>query len=145
MATARARRGTWVLVLLLAVAVGTLAFHPAPADHEPWAEVRGALPRFRVQGRVGGLYPGALKTMRVKVRNPYAFPIRIRRLRASVGAARPGCTAANLQVRRARANVVVRPRRTVRVRLRVRMRPSAPEACQGARFPLRFRATAVRA
>lgn len=100
---------------------------------------------FRVTGSVGGLYPGAVRTMRVRLRNPHPFALRLRRLRISVVDPAPGCRAGTIRIGRVRRGLVMAARRTTKVRLRVTMRPSAPNACIGARYPLRFSGSAVRA
>lgn len=100
---------------------------------------------FRVKGSVGGLFPGAVRTMRVRLRNPHPFALRLRRLRISIVDPSPGCRAGTIRIARVRRGLVMASRRTTKVRVRVRMRPTASDACIGARYPLRFSGSAVRA
>jgi hypothetical protein len=94
----------------------------------------------KARGHVGGLYPGADRRMRVTVRNRDSRPARLRRFRTRVSNANPVCTDAYLRVRRLkRPQRRIGPQRSILIRVRVRVRPSAPDACQNARWPLRFR------
>lgn len=97
------------------------------------------------RGHATGLYPGARLRMRVRIRNPYDHAVRITSLKTRVGRGAPGCRGSWVRVRKLRREAVIPALASRRVRLRVRMRRGAPDACQGARFPLRFRMTAVRA
>jgi hypothetical protein len=95
---------------------------------------------FGIKGRVRGLYPGARKRLRARLNNPNNFAIRVRSLRVEVlSSNHAGC------VRRA-----IRPKRSITLSVRVppkgrflvfypvRMRRTAPEACSGATWRLRF-------
>jgi len=94
----------------------------------------------KARGDVVGLYPGADRRMRVSVRNRDSRPARLRRFRTRVGNANPVCTDGYLRVRQLkRPQRRIGPHRSILIRVRVRVRPSAPDACQGARWPLRFR------
>jgi hypothetical protein len=128
-----------ILVLGAAAAAAELARAPA---QEP-ASASSAV--FRVSGRVVGLYPGRAKTMKVRIRNPHPFAIRIKKLRIRVSEGGPGCRAGTIRIGKARVTRPVPARRRLRVRVPVKMRPAAPDACMGARYPLRFAGTAVRA
>lgn len=102
--------------------------------------------RVAVGGHVVGLYPGAARKMRTTVRNGYDHPVRLRSIKVKVGPGASGCAARNLRVGQIRHGRRVVPRRhSATVGLRVRMSGSAPDACQGARFPLRFRARVTEA
>ena len=93
-------------------------------------------------GSVGGLYPGHRVKLRVKYRNPHSFPIVIDsvkvRARGTVG-----CPARHLM--RPRAPHPRLPSHSlVASKIKVGMRRSAPDACQGVRFSVRVRVTAVK-
>ena len=94
----------------------------------------------KARGHVAGLYPSADRRMRVTVRNRDSRPARLRRFRTRVGNANPDCTDGYLRVRRLkRPQRRIGPQRSILIRVRVRVRPSAPDACQNARWPLHFR------
>jgi hypothetical protein len=100
---------------------------------------------FTVKGHSRGFYPGRKRPMRVTVTNPELFPIVVTRVTASVKSVASGCPVNSVKIKpwRGRARVSARGHR--RMKLVVRMLPRTPDACQGARFRLRFGGTAVRA
>jgi hypothetical protein len=99
--------------------------------------------RFRVSGSVAGLYPGARRFMNVKIQNPYRRSMRVVSVSAQVGRGKRFCTGANVHVRPFRVGVLIPRRRSRIVRLLVAMPRTAAPECDGARFPLVFRARAV--
>jgi len=99
---------------------------------------------FTVKGHSKGFYPGRKRPMRVTVRNPNPFPIVVTRVTASVKSVTSGCPIGSVKVKRWRGRARVSARGHRRVKLVVRMLPRTPDACQGARFRLRFGGTAVR-
>jgi hypothetical protein len=100
---------------------------------------------LRVSGGVRGLYPGARLRLRLKVRNTRGFPIRVVSLKVRVGNASRGCRRRQLRIGRFHRALVVPAHRSRRAALPVTMLRSAPDACKGAVFPLRFRALGRRA
>jgi hypothetical protein len=98
-----------------------------------------------VRGHVRNMYPGRVVMLRARIDNPYGFAIVVRLVRAKVLNATTTCTAWNLRIRTWRSRVTVPPHRHRIVLLRATMRTAAPTACQGARFPIVFAGTAVRA
>ncbi|MGZ5289330.1 MAG: hypothetical protein ACXWZU_08905 [Actinomycetota bacterium] len=100
---------------------------------------------FTVKGHSKGFYPGRKRPMRVTVANPNPFPIVVTRVTASVRSVASGCPMKSVKIKpwHGRARVATRGHR--RMKLVVRMLPRTPDACQGARFRLRFGGTAVRA
>jgi hypothetical protein len=117
--------------------VGLLAAVPASGGAAPSAV------RFRVEGSIEGLFPGARRFMKLKVRNPFPRTMQLVSLSADVRRARRLCTASNLDVRPFRGRFAIPPRRTRVIRLLVELQPTAAEECKRARFPLRFRAKAI--
>jgi hypothetical protein len=99
---------------------------------------RRASARFALRGAVQGLYPGDRARMPVVVRNRTRRTLELGRVSARIADAVPGCPARYLIVRRFRGERIVPARGSVRVFLKVRLRRSAPDACQAARFPLTF-------
>jgi hypothetical protein len=100
---------------------------------------------LKITGGVRGLYPGARARLRLRVRNLRGYPIRLVALKVRVGNASKGCRRRQLRISRLRGKPVVRAHRTRRIVLRVTMLRSAPDACKGAVFRLRFRARGRRA
>jgi hypothetical protein len=99
---------------------------------------------LKVSGHVGGLYPGAIKPFRVRVKSDYPFPIRVRSLRAVIFDAALGCSRSELSVTSFSGRLTLAPHGSRRLNLLASMSPSAMNACQGAVFPLRFKARASR-
>jgi hypothetical protein len=140
MMTLRASRLAIALVLLS----GTFGYAALSADQG--ANDRGALaagkskPRLKAKGTVADLYPGATKPMKVRIRNNYREPVRLTSLKTKVLDASPTCLRENLTVtRNSKSKGVVRPRKRRKIKVLVTMLPTAPDACQGAQFPLKFR------
>jgi len=99
---------------------------------------------FTLRGHVGGLYPGARTRLLLAVHNPGRRPLRVRSITTRVRDAKPGCSGVNLQVDPYRGRLRVGAGRWRNVSVSVRMLPTTPLACQGARFPLAFRGRATR-
>ena len=114
-----------------------------PVDGATGADARPG--SFRVRGHVTGLYPGARKRMRVTIRNPFLYAIEVTSLTAEADDPVAGCSGSLIRVRPYNGAVWVDARRLAVVHVRIRLLPAAPDACQGARFPLAFSARAVRA
>ena len=93
-------------------------------------------------GSVGGLYPGHRVKLRVRYRNPYSFPIRIYKVKVRArGTAQ--CPARHL-MRPKTPRLRLPSHSSVASKIRVGMRRSAPDACQGVRFAVRVRVMAVK-
>jgi hypothetical protein len=103
---------------------------------------------FSLRAVARRLYPGGKRPLRVKISNHSRFAIKVTRIRVRV---RPDRTHLSCPpedyVRKTRLRRPVRVRRwsSRRVRLAIKLLYKAPDACQGAVFPLRLRGTAVRA
>jgi hypothetical protein len=133
-----------LVAALLAAAVAYAAERgPFGSGSVDRSQARGqAHSTVKARGHVVGLYPRADRRMRVTVRNRDSRPARLRRFRTRVGNANPVCTDDYLRVRQLkRPQRRIGPRRSILIRVRVRVRPSAPDACQNARWPLQFRST----
>jgi hypothetical protein len=98
---------------------------------------------FEIAGEVDGLFPGADMTLDAEVTNPYPFAIRVISTTVTVLDASPACPASMLEIGDSHATVEVPPGGTGTVPLDVRMSLNAPDACQGATWPLEFTGTAV--
>lgn len=98
---------------------------------------------FSIAGDVGGLFPGAVKPLSLLVSNPFPDPIRVVSLSTTVGTPdRAGCTATVLTVSGLGSPVDIPPGQSRPVGVDVTMAATAPDACQGARFPLTYSGTA---
>jgi hypothetical protein len=133
MSANRASLAIAAALLLGAGAVGALAAAHGGAPKQGAASLH-------VSGHIAGLYPGASRQMRVRVRNGSDHPVRLRLVRARVQSASPFCRRSNLIVRRSRRRLRIPAYRNRWIRLRVTMPSTAPDGCQGATFRLRFRA-----
>jgi hypothetical protein len=139
---------TLSLALLATLATGALAYAALTGGHASPAPPREPA-GLRVEGHVTGLYPARHKPVWVHVRNPFDRRARVRWIRTRVLDVGPDCSQDNIAPRRSRGlrqlksgrwrHVKIPPHQTRRVRVRLRMRERAPDGCQGARFPLRFR------
>jgi hypothetical protein len=101
--------------------------------------------RLTLRGSARGLYPGAERWVRIVVRNRTDRDVRLLRLSRRVTDAPAGCPTRALWIGRPRSLPVIAAGGRARIRVRVRMRRSAPDACQGAVFRVRFRARGVAA
>ncbi len=102
-------------------------------------------PTFHVKGHKQGLYPGRRTTIQVRVKNPNAVPILLRKVKAKVRSPQPGCSSRRVRTTPWKGSRRITPHGYIHLRMRVRMLRGAPDACQGVRFELRYRARAARA
>ena len=93
-------------------------------------------------GSVGGLYPGHQVKLGVRYMNPYSFPIAIDTVHLTATGTRR-CTAAQLRPTRA-PRLRIPSRSWMASSIEVGLRRTAPDACQGVRFAVRVRVTAVK-
>ncbi len=121
------------LVAFAGVRAGTRS-HPAPAPQ----------PAIGLSGHVAGLYPGAAKSFRVSIANRSRRRWVVRLVRAIPSPPNRRCPAGNLKVVPYRGAVELLPRARRSVSLKAALRLDVPDACQGARFPLTFRARVSR-
>jgi hypothetical protein len=128
-----------VIVVLASMALAETMEGPPPDA------ARAGTPTFRVTGSVKGMFPGRVKRIRLRVRNRFDFPIRVREVRAIVLRPGPGCPGRVIRIKPWRGRLKVPPRSARVIRPRVRMRIKIPNACQGATFPIRYSGEAVRA
>lgn len=153
------RAGTWAAVTLL---IGTAALAAEsgshgridqialsghgtasePANQEPAAVNASA---FTISGKVGGLYPGALRSLTLTVANHQPYAIVVTSLTTTVGAASAACGASNLTVPAFSGHLTVPANGQAKTTVQVKMAHAAPNACQHAVFPLRYSGQAVRA
>jgi hypothetical protein len=134
------------LVFAIALASGAVAYGAlGHADRvgATWAYTELG-PPVRLSGHVKELYPGIRRHIRVEVRNRSRHPVKLRSVGVRVRPASPGCSAGNLVAGRYHGSRKVPAHHTKRVGLPIAMRTRAPDACQGARFGLLFKARVAR-
>lgn len=132
---------------LLALLVLALLIVPPLDGHDRGTHAAAASRhRLLLRARARGLYPGAVRPLKVLVRNPTDRDIRVVRLVArAIRSSNEACPASFLRVRRLRSHPLVPAHSRRRVRTRVELLASAPDACQGVRFALRLRVRGVAA
>lgn len=131
--------------MLLALAVLASAAVASTPRERSWTLTASPRDRLMLHGHTGDLYPGYVGTLRIRVRNTRSSAIILTRVRTTVGDAAPGCASQNLHVRRFRGALRVPAHGMVRVQVHVQMSERAPDACQGARFPLAYSGRGVAA
>jgi hypothetical protein len=103
---------------------------PAAAAHKGHIEVHG---------KVGGLYPGAQKKLRVHVKNTAGSRMWVKAVQTAVGDASSSCESDYLGVRQKTGkHKFVAPHSEKKVKVNVHLDSSAPDACQGAKWPLDY-------
>ena len=128
---------------LIAVSVTlNLASTRAPARDEGHAGMVDAsvYSGVRISGHATGLYPGRRVKMRVTLVNQRWSAVIVTRVGATVGTT-VRCSSKMIRIRSFRGSIRIPARRRARITLRVWMPKSAPDACQGTRFPIGFHAT----
>jgi pyrroline-5-carboxylate reductase len=136
-----------ILAAATGVAVSAHGRHGAPREGQ--LELIASVRHLTIRGvSVEGLYPGAVKSLKVTVTNGEKFTIKVKPLKVSVAAntGRNGCTgkAVNLIVTAPRATVkLARSKKHTDV-LRVRMPNTVANACQGVSFKITVKARATR-
>jgi hypothetical protein len=98
---------------------------------------------FTVTGSVAGLYPGVTKLLVLTIFNPQKVTITVFYVSTTVSTPSLACTSANLSVSTFTAHKAVRAKKTGVIAVYAKMAHSAPNACQGQVFHLRFFAKAT--
>jgi len=124
---------------VLAASVGAYAALGG-ADRGPAPRAPGDPSPVRIRGNIEGLYPGQQTTMRVRVLNRTDRRVRVRWIQANVGPAGPECASDWLQTQRIWPRARIPAGAVLRLDLPVALSAAAPDACQNATFPLRYRA-----
>lgn len=117
---------------------------PSPLAPAP-AGAQEAVPQddFVITGEIDGLYPGQRTTLDAQVTNLQAFSITVTSIEVTVDDAGPGCAASWLHFDPLTDPVDVAAGATGTVPVPVELDFDAPEACNGASWPLTLHATAV--
>ncbi|MBC9734956.1 hypothetical protein [Nocardioides marmotae] len=125
-------------IALLAGSATVVAIGPASGPAKP-------KPAFTVSGGVHNLYPGAQRRAVLRIKNKRPFAIQVRRILVTVTSTnKPGCPRSMVKSPGWAGSVRVPRGKTRVVRVPIRMRAVAPQACQGAVFALRYTGRAVR-
>jgi hypothetical protein len=95
---------------------------------------------FTLYTDVHGLYPNGTVTAPVQVDNPQSRLLRVLSATATVGDASAACPGSNLSAAPFVGSIAVAPHSVGIVPVDVHMAATAPDACQGATFPLTLRA-----
>lgn len=132
---------------LLALVLVALVLVPSLDGHDRGTHAAAeSRHRLLLRARARGLYPGAVRPLRILVSNPTDHDVRVVRLVARASrSSSEACPVSFLRVRRLRSHPVVPAHSRRRVRVRVKLLASAPDACQGVRFSLRLRVRGVAA
>ena len=102
-------------------------------------------PAFTIRGSVGGLYPGSARQLTLALTNNKNFAIVVTSVSTQVGDASATCVAANLSVAQFVGHLTIAGGRTGNVVVSVLMSHGAPDACQGATFPMQYTGLAEKA
>jgi hypothetical protein len=107
---------------------------------------RGANPKpLIVNGSVEGLFPGVPNILQVSVTNENNTAIAVASVVVQASDAGPECPASVLTFTPPPPGQVITAGATANVPVTVEIAADAPDACQGATFPLRHTVTAIRA
>ena len=134
------------VAILAAVAAFAHARHRPPVHSGPLVMVASKT-GFKLSGApITGLYPGATKPLKVKIKNPYGFTVKIKTPKTKVTTTRAGCSGAatNLKVVRPKITLRIPAHRSKTMTLQVVMPGTVANACQGARFSISLKAKATK-
>jgi hypothetical protein len=100
---------------------------------------------FRIGGTVDGLYPGDSTELVLTVTNPQHFAIVVTTISTTVESPSAGCGAPNLTVAGFTGHLLVGAHGSAQLTVPVALSYAAPDACQGALFPLQYSGLARKA
>ncbi len=133
--------GTPLLAVALLAALALATAHSRADDSVLTSSRKGS---FTIKGHVLGLYPGSTARLTLTVRNTNSFAdqgeVDSRQGRERRRTARARTSSSRTFAARCR----VAAKRKRRLQLPIGMRSTAPDACMGARFPLRYAGKAVK-
>jgi hypothetical protein len=108
------------------------------------ASTRSVATSFSISGSVTGLYPGAARPLVLTVTNPFPFAITVTSIKSKISNASTLCAATYLTVSSFSGRVGLPAHQTAHVSVVASMLHSAPDACQGANFPLHYAGLATK-
>ena len=129
---------------MLAVLLGIATFAYASIVGTPeYPQAAKKSKGIRITGSVEGLNPGVPATLSAKVKNNSGRTVKVKSLRVTVGDAGPACPRNLLTVQKAKTKKkALKPRKTHTMPMTITLSAGVPDACQGAKFPLQFKAKA---
>lgn len=132
----RVRRVAGVVTLALSLTAMTVAVQATAPPPPP--------KMFTISGDVAGLYPGSQKPLRLTITNKATAPIYVFYIRVdSVSVNRSGCPASSVWSPDYLGSTRIPRLGTGTVTIPVFMRSSAPNACQGATYTIRYTGSAT--
>ncbi|HTG46607.1 MAG TPA: hypothetical protein VK646_03005 [Actinomycetota bacterium] len=137
----RIRTAITAISLIVLLAIGA-----AFAFAVPGSSAKKPSKHPTAKGNITNLWPGAVSTMRVTVKNPYPKAIVVKNLKTKVGtgtSALGTCSASVLKIQVWKGKVTIKPRKSKAILVKITMAASAPNTCQGTRFPLSYVVKAV--
>jgi hypothetical protein len=141
-------RSIWIyLVCGAALVSASAAYAVLTTSDKPSSSTASAANRRKARVKIAGyveyLYPGGHVRLQLSLRNRSPERVTVRWVKARVGDAGPGCSAAKLTIpKRGHLRLKIPPNRRRGVAMTATLAASAPAACQNATFPLRYKAKA---
>jgi hypothetical protein len=133
----------WSLVL---VGYGSSAERAPGAANAPGApSPRTITPTFSIAGKVSGLFPGKTLPLVLTLGNPNKRTIIVTTVTTTVENATSTCAAKTVSVTGFSGHRAVGAGKTGKVTVRVTMKTSAPNSCEGKSFPFHYTGKATEA
>jgi hypothetical protein len=120
-------------------APGPVRASTAPIASDGVQVISGNVTGFRIAGSVGGLYPGSVRTLHLKLTNTLAVSLVVTSVKTTVGATSAVCAASFVQVAAFAGHVSIPAHGTGAASVHVTMAHASPNGCQGATFTFRYR------
>lgn len=132
---------TLVCVLLAAALAQASEFRRTPAGDGLATTAR--TPHFTVKGKVKGLYPGISKPLKLRLTNPNDAPISVKLVTVKARSTTVSCPSSAVKATKFKGNKRIGAHRTAKIKVKIRMKATTPDACQGAKFRLIYGGKAV--
>jgi hypothetical protein len=116
------------------------------ATKAPGAAVRHSTPStFSIAGKVSGLFPGKTLPLVLTLGNPNKLTITVTTVTTAVTNATSTCVATNVSVTGFSGHLAIAAGKTGTVTVKVTMKTSAPNSCEGKSFPFHYTGSATEA
>ncbi len=126
--------------------VGVMRTSATPSGSAQTSAGTSATGVFYIAGDVHGFYPGRARRLQLTVSNPQTFDIDVTRITVRIrNSNHPGCTSFWLRADEFNGSLLVPAQGSATLKIRMGLRRKAPDACQGATWPLTYSGTAVMA
>jgi hypothetical protein len=132
---------TLACVLLAAALAQASEFRQTPAGDGLATAARA--PHFTVKGKVKGLYPGSSKPLKLRLTNPNDAPIAVKIVTVKVRSTTVSCPSSAIKATKFKGTKRIGAHRTAKIKVKIRMKATTPDACQGAKFRLIYGGKAV--